>query len=290
MISELLSGFHPIFAAYGALALSIYALFRWADAELSEEVRSYIGAWLYNRDHSHFKHFYAVFYNIFCSVFGERHFSKKCFLRSSLVSVICIMCIFFGVLGFFYITDVGTRRDADIIFEHKSDWFLGTATSFVLLNIACDYAGLYSTRRLIAIRSGTSIVFIVLFMVDTLLKSTMIWLSLWILASINPQLDEFLGPRGFSDYGWVFSVLMLMAFAATTFVSSIWIVLFIIGVQFTRQMVFFGRRGIPMIKKLFDTNKKPLTSLGNAVGLIMLLIGIIHSVIASAFRWALNAY
>lgn len=110
---------------------------RWLGAHLSPSAKERFTYWLAGAYESSWS---TEFCKLFDAVFGEKHFSLKCFLRSSLASiasVIVIFLLFDSVLGV-----LGTRTVEAIDF-----WDVVIVGA--VLNIVPDYLSLIETRYII---------------------------------------------------------------------------------------------------------------------------------------------
>ena len=94
-------------ATYWAFALGVASAFYFAvlwfgKHHLSQESKDTLTLWLWGEYESTWSHHFC---NLFDAVFGARHLSLKCFLRSSLVSVVAVLLLYvlfaeiLGVMG-----------------------------------------------------------------------------------------------------------------------------------------------------------------------------------------------
>ena len=88
--------------AFG-LAGTFYLAVRWfGNHHLSQESKDTLTLWLWGEYESTWSHHFC---NLFDAVFGARHLSLKCFLRSSLASVVAVLLLYvlfaeiLGVMG-----------------------------------------------------------------------------------------------------------------------------------------------------------------------------------------------
>ena len=102
-VSEQL-GFPATYWAFAfALAGAFYAAVQWfGKYHLSQESKDTLTLWLWGEYESTWSHHFC---NLFDAVFGARHLSLKCFLRSSLASVVAVLLLYvlfaeiLGVMG-----------------------------------------------------------------------------------------------------------------------------------------------------------------------------------------------
>lgn len=121
-----------------AMASAFYTAVVWfGKNHLSQEAKENLTLWLWGEYESTWSHHFC---NLFDAVFGERHLSFKCFLRSSIASVLTVLLlyvVFAEILGV-----MGGRA-----FGQLSVWqalILGAA-----INVVPDYLSLYETRWLL---------------------------------------------------------------------------------------------------------------------------------------------
>ena len=129
-------------ATYWAFAFALasafyFAVLRFEKHHISKELKDTLTLWLWGEYESTWSHHFC---NLFDAVFGARHLSLKCFLRSSIASVaaVLLLYVFFAeILGVMGGRALGQLSLWDAI-------VFGAA-----INIICDYVSLFETRWLL---------------------------------------------------------------------------------------------------------------------------------------------
>lgn len=84
--------------AWAAITGSLWFLFEKAEDALSEETREQVAGWLAHTDfRGRLESIPAQFAVLFDRIFGEKHWSRKCFYRSMLASVLAATLVYFVV-------------------------------------------------------------------------------------------------------------------------------------------------------------------------------------------------
>jgi hypothetical protein len=125
----------------------VWALFDRAETVATDEAKTAVSRWLRNLDPvGPLAHWPTAFATVFDRVFGERHLSWRCFLRSCVASVasVAIVTIIWVVL----------RRQEAALFIQKNLasgmlFALAVILSAVVLNTIPDYLSLLETRYVI---------------------------------------------------------------------------------------------------------------------------------------------
>ena len=147
------------------------------------------------------------FIGLFDAVFGHRHLSLKCFLRSALASLIAVVVIWL-VMGS---TDsIGLRLQAELD--------LGTLLVLgLVINVAADYVSLLETRFLLGHMPRHALAQVGMLVLDLLISAAIIWLAIF--AFLNSPLHA--GDiESFAEILGVFSVFSV--FFYSTFLTSLW--------------------------------------------------------------------
>ena len=125
------------FGSYLSITGSIYGLFDKAGKVLKKEARDYIAIWLMGADLPAEKNWPSMFAALFDRVFTEKHLSWRCFLRSSVASVVVISLTVAAV-------------DASILEDLFEEGIFFTVSLLVfaslIFNLLPDYLSLYETR------------------------------------------------------------------------------------------------------------------------------------------------
>jgi len=122
-----------------AIAAFFYTSITWLGSHLSQDYKDNISLWLFGEYDSTWASKYC---RAFDQVFGIRHFSIKCFIRSCLVSILSVSIfyiIFSNVMGLY---DPSGRISDDLSFQKAL--FFG-----LFLNLIPDYISLFQTRYIL---------------------------------------------------------------------------------------------------------------------------------------------
>ncbi len=129
-----------------AAAIGFFGMTRIALGLLANERKEYIALWLMGGDTR--ENWAKTFLSLFDALFGEKHLSLKCLIRSCIASLIAVS----GIWGLMIWSGTLTRVDFQDMTLTKA-LLLGIA-----VNLGADYVSLTETRwllgRLPAIRSG----------------------------------------------------------------------------------------------------------------------------------------
>src|SRR5690242_11503932 len=105
----------PYWATSFAIACSFYAMAGWfGSRHLSQRAKEEVTAWLKGE----YKSTWIIqFCKLFDSVFGAKHLSIQCFIRSSIASIFSIILLYliFGVILDFFSIDARTKEQLPII-------------------------------------------------------------------------------------------------------------------------------------------------------------------------------
>jgi TPR repeat protein len=188
--------------------------------------------------------------SLFDAVFGSDHLSLRCFLRSTVASLIAVALIWalMGNLG-----TLGTRLQAELS--------LGSLLVLALaVNVVADYVSLLETRLLLGwmprIRSTLAQAGVLL--LDLILSAAIIWLAIF--AFLRSPLHE--GEvETFAEILGVFSTFSVLFYS--TFLTSVWTWTYILSTWLVRA---FARL---RLAHWLDVENKPLLILGHALAVVV---------------------
>lgn len=231
-----------ILTTYGAFALAIAAGFYggtvWFGKHLAQESKQTLTLWLRGDYDSTWSH---NFCNFFDTVFGERHLSWQCFLRSSLASVgavVLLYILFTQILGV-----MGGRAPGEL-----SLW---QAVLFgAVINVVPDYLSLFETRWLLRQFERVQSVLgqLGVLIADAFFTGAIIWLCInafqWVRGDASLTAVEMLA---------LFSVFSV--FFYSTFLTSAWAWIYCLSTWFMR---LFSRTAL---SRLLDVEKNPVSQI-----------------------------
>lgn len=278
-------------SAWIALMFGVWFLFEKAEESVTPQVRQTVSRWLMKLDvAAAVRTWPSSFLRIFDSVFGRRHLSLRCFLRSSLVSlasVTILTMIWLSLLGVSLNEIIGPT-----VLWRSSYWARGAivmplfvALPFMLcFNLLVDYVSLLETRYVLGIladvrsRSRTA----ALLTVD-ILATGVVWIVFWLVAVVpaiglgliigdNYQGDLYHGALLAFWTGWDVVAGDLdgvirgnftngATFFYSTFVTSFWLWLYVGTSLLVRASGPVGKV-VSVAKHGLDLEERPIAALG----------------------------
>jgi hypothetical protein len=255
--------------AWAGTTGGLWFLFEQAEKALGEESRLKVVHWLGEvRFQASLESIPDQFAVLFDRVFGERHFSVKCFARSSVASTVVVMAMAIVVLGW-----TGTPYYVPTLFQA---WLI------IALNVIPDFVSLLETRWALRWMDSTGRVVVVLLLdvvvtaaisafaflalnfgiaviqgspvIDALPLGralTMVWTqpTTFVWAASGQTLDT-IGPEiGPAVYFW------------SAFFTSIWLWLYAASVLLSRLLLRMNK-GVGFLLKVSDVEKQPFRSMG----------------------------
>ena len=199
------------------IATAFYVNVRWFGAHLSPEIRDTLALWLMGAAESSWTRQFCA---LFDRVFGRRHFTVSCFIRSSIASILTVFALYllFGpIFGFLEV-----RTETGMVIWQAL--LIGAA-----VNILPDYLSLLETRWLLKqmdrVRSVAGQV--VVLALDLAFSAAIIWTSitLFLLATGQELLSSVEMLALFSAYS---------IFFYSSFFTSIWSWVYCLSTWFLR--------------------------------------------------------
>ena len=244
-------------ATYWGFALTLaggfYAAVSWfGKHHLSQNSKDTLTLWLWGEYDSTWSHHFC---NLFDAVFGSRHLSWRCFLRSSLASVLAVVLLyvlFAEILGV-----MGDRAQGDLSLWQAM--VFGAA-----INIVPDYVSLFETRWLLkrfervkSVLGQLGVLF-----ADAVFTGAIIWLG------INAfQLWRGDAPLTAIEMLALFSVFSL--FFYSTFLTSVWAWLYCLSTWFMR---LFSRS---TLTRVLDVEAKPVAQVALVGAVVVFVVALI---------------
>ena len=228
------------------LAASMLALTLFAGKLLNPDRKDDIALWLMGGTTE--ESWSRSFTSLFDAVFGKKHWSMRCVIRSSIASLIAVVLIWQWIgQGL-----IGTRL--------PNDASLGRVLlAALVVNLVADYLSLLETRFLLGQmhRFKTAWQQAVILLVDALLSGLIIWIAIrtYLTSPISG------GASGsFPEIAGIFSIYSVLFYS--TFLTSVWTWGYVLS---TWLMRLFTRL---RIAHFLDVVGKPMTILGYAMALI----------------------
>ncbi len=266
----------PLFAYItswlGCIA-GVWAIFERAETVASKDAKSTISKYLQNIAIVQGENWLPTFTNIFDRVFGERHLSIHCFVRSSIASSVLVLV--FTALWF-------SKEPSAAREMYDMGWRGPAAIGFIaaLVNFLPDYISLLETRYLLRwFRKYHSYAFMgAIILIDFLLTTGIILIAYFLYSygvlglSIEIVLDHLVA--GFK-FDAAYGSLSPGIFIYSTYATSLWLWLFVVSSLLIRLFLRPLGGAINMAKKFLDLKEKPLRSLGFVSMLIVSIIYIL---------------
>ena len=230
------------FATYLAFILttagSVYGATIWIGSHLSPESKNSLTLWLGGEYESSWSHHFC---NLFDAVFGKKHLSWHCFIRSSLASVIAVLILY---VLFSEVLGVTGERALGELSLWKAVLFAA------VINIFPDYLSLFETRWLLkrfeniqSFKGPLAVLF-----ADALFTGAIILLSVSVFQIVRGE--AVLSPIEIMALFSVFSV-----FFYSTFLSSAWAWVFCLSTWFMRLF------SCSALKNILDVKSRPVAQI-----------------------------
>ena len=263
--------------AWAATTAGIWFLFEKAETALSIETREKVAGWVRERElQSGIGSISGNFTVLFDRVFGERHLSWRCFFRSSLASLVFVLCVYLGAASF--TLDNSIERSPEYL-PKVGDvrhilWYIA------FFNLIPDYLSLLETRWAItwARSSGRFLWVIVADAVLTGLISAAFIIGVvltppLIEVAVTPVTTGDLTTRLFGGElsGWLRGLFVdfgtdprepgFAIFFYSAFFTSIWLWLYAASVLLSRLLLRMND-GLGFMLRVTDVERQPFRSMG----------------------------
>lgn len=236
----------------------VYQLSESIQVHFADDKNKLLADWLAGKYQSSWvKHFNQFF----DSIFGEKHFSFKCFFRScvgSLIAVIILFVVFDGAFDFF---SGGVHSNARIESELSFYQVLGLCFA---LNFVPDYVSLLQTRCVLQFMESVSSTFykLLLMLADLLLTATISALYILLIIKLFFDKEDALGNliAAFSPYS---------IFFYSAFFTSVWGWLYFLTTWTVRVSSSKG------LQNWLDYSKQPVMFLGALIAIWFVVISMV---------------
>ena len=251
LVFQTLGGFFQTNWGWAAgLAGSMLGLTLLAGSLLSPQRKDEIALWLMGA-HSQ-ESWSRSFVSLFDAVFGERHFSLRCMLRSTVASLIAVVLIW-SLMG--NVGALGLRIRAELS--------LGSVLVLALaVNVVADYVSLLETRYLLGRmhRVRSVLAQFAVLVADLVISAAIIWLAI-LAYRLSPIYQG--EAESFAEILGVFSIFSVAFYS--TFLTSVWSWAYILSTWIMRTF-----------KKLrladwLDVEHKPVRVLAYVLALVVFL-------------------
>jgi hypothetical protein len=274
-------------AVGGVLFYGVEKFFAKVEEKLNDGTKLEIAVWLLGVGVSQkLEPWPDTFARVFDRVFGEKHLTLRCFLRSSVVSFVVV---FSFLLLSFFLFDKGKPHTSE------PDYFVGAVVLSLLSNLLPDYISLLETRLMLRFMRRTSAwrVQVPLLLVDAVITAIVAVLGIaigysalgvgivgWetgespgemfygyrrVLAHLLADPWRMMRPIFGSDPHGVGGAAVKGAYFYAAFFTSIWLWAYA-GAGFLLKGARRLDVGFAWFNRRFDIEKKPLSSIGLVAG------------------------
>ncbi|MFM1813309.1 MAG: hypothetical protein RLZ98_4 [Pseudomonadota bacterium] len=258
-------------AAFAALA---FLLFRFADADLSPGLKAMARRWFMPVEGKVQISAIEGFNNMFEAVFGQRHWSWKCFWRSAVASTVALTALV-AILD--YTTDLSSKSTLLAIFDASYLRITMFAVCLLLSNILGDYVSLWETRFFLRMAAARPWLLVPILILDAVLTPAIFAAAtaavVFVVMGLVDYLKIFgnLPSLGWDGLGNFFT--LLLASTATAYITSVWLWLALIFTPIARFLLWSRRTGLTFVGRVLDAQRRPFTALGYVMALMILIIG-----------------
>lgn len=253
-----------LYASYWAWAFGIAAAFystmAWIGRHhINQDAKDTLTLWLMGANAASWSHHFC---NLFDAIFGEKHLSWRCFVRSSIASVLAVLALYLLFAQVLGVLDERMLGELDL-------WqaiLLGAA-----INIIPDYISLFETRWLLKqFERVTSFPAQLLVLLgDLVLSGAIIWAGVTVF-----HVARGAAPPGPVEMLALFSIFSV--FFYSTFLTSVWAWLYCASSWFMR---LFAQTPLG---RILPIDKTPLRQVGLVGGAIVFAVCLILGPVSKA--------
>jgi len=231
-------------------------LFQQAETVVKPEVKAAISQWLQNLNPTTaFANWPVTFAAVFDRIFGERHFSWHCFIRSCAASFLAV------VIATLVWAALRPSQFTAFVQYLKNTSLFAVFLFAALLNLIPDYLSLLETRYIIRWMSKRASTFRILGLLAFDLLATAAIFICWLWAAFM---------LGRLSYKGLLRPPILIFFSSTFF-TSVWVWLYAGSGLLVKLGQYLGI-GVKVLKVVLDIENKPLRSMGYVAILLVTLV------------------
>lgn len=254
------------------IVVGVVSLFQKGEEAMAAHSRDAVRDWLVSRKFvDETSNWADSFKSLFDAVFTENHFSWTCFYRSALASALVVTVFLLGMVGF------GVATFRSIAHSGPDSLILGVLYGIALaivVNSVMDYVSLFQTRWIIKWMAQTksTAAHLGFLLLDVLLTAGIV-----VLCAGGIQVSLVTLGGGLDDTSIWRALFVIMpdiiledvveggspvrAIVASTFLTSIWLWLYVIAGMAMRGAVSLFR-GVDWMSEFFDVETRPVQALG----------------------------
>ena len=248
--------------AWATTTSGLWFLFEKAEKAVSGEARTRVSQWLLNLEPAaSIRTWPESFARVFDQIFGSRHFSVRCFYRSSLASLAAVAVITLLIMALLPSLAIIQPGDGFILRP-----YLGQIGLLVMINLLADYLSLLETRHVIRwMKARSTWLVVVGVLIFDLVATTLIW-STFAVGSFDFLLQFLATSEG---WDWISPAVMAGALAQriflvlflSTFFTSVWLWLYAGSVLLSRLLLRMND-GVGFLLRVTDVERQPFRSMG----------------------------
>ena len=256
-------------AAWLGLGSAVYVLFDRAEKTVTPATRKAISRWLQNLDYGEaVRNWPDAFAKVFDRVFGEKHLSWKCFLRSSVASLVAVSVMWLLV-------EARLEVIPDLCGDLLTNYLIPGVLASIALNLVPDYVSLLETRALLKLMAKSTVgVWSPSLVIVDVAATAVIFASalfLYELPHLEPELPSVTErvatamqdaavwwdlSRWEEGGGQYYGIYLY-----STYFTSVWLWLYLLGGLALKAAYFLGL-GVRGLGKVLDVKEQPLRSIG----------------------------
>jgi hypothetical protein len=281
------------------VAGSVLGVFELGERFASQQAKDTLSKWLLTFDVQKTKALPDGTRELFERIFGERHFSLKCFIRSAAFSLGAIA--FIGILVFMVDPKEALKMMQNIVFEQRmcyhfpertvcgSFYALIELTLWVPWSILIDYLSLFKTRIILGaftrLRRGSSVATVAIIGIDFIVYKLLFSLGLTLMTagtmivgswSFGYWLDFFRIENIMHQFAthWKIKDDLSFIFFWSGFAPSIWMWLYVLALFVTRGLLR-SEKLVNWLRWALDIDKAPFRSIGAVAATLAFIVSVV---------------
>jgi hypothetical protein len=273
------------------VAGSVLGVFELGERFASQRAKDALSKWLVSFDVQKAKALPDGTQELFERIFGERHFSVKCFIRSAVFS---LGAMAFIAILIFLIDPTAASGITDEIFLH-SDWLL--VTLWLPWCIVIDYLSLFKTRIILGVltrlRRATQMIAVAILGIDYLFYKVIFIFGFELVLQLGMKIRDgtsfkwgslffggFLYSQGVGMFFIPHHIDLISILFWSGFAPSLWMWLYVLALFVTRALLR-SERIVNWLRWFLDVDKNPFRSIG-AVAAALAFIASVVIILVSA--------
>ena len=283
--AEILSAIWLEIIGYGSLLIAISYAIRIAtknrDDDFTPEFQQDLVAQLRHLTKSNAT-WIAAFYRLFTIVFGSKHLSWRCFLRSATITVVAFLCLGFS-FGLFVLRPsqfaqlYHIKYDSATLIDVWLHWLLFMMAFGIFYNGLLDYLSLWGTRIIIK----SSLPSLLKIVINLIFTGLIVYIGFKILIAIGIVLSQSIANDTQAGSTVLFEAALFtlqfqnfpphvgtLAFVilATSYSTSIWLILHILS--------GWAIKYVPGLFSILNVEKRPIRAIGAMCIAIVWIVGV----------------